>query len=66
MSCGFQDAEAVEGARERVLDAVEEEREERKEDRMEARENVERRGGRAEWRILAAVIVMLQGVGEEL
>ena len=46
VSCGFQDAETVEGARERVLDAVEEEREERKEERMEARENVERRGGR--------------------
>lgn len=62
MSCGFQDVEAAEGARERVLDAVEEEREERKEERMEARENVERRGGRAEWRILAAVIVVVRGV----
>lgn len=50
--------EVVEGARERVLDAVEEEREERNEERMEARENVERRGGRAEWRILAMVIVL--------
>ena len=65
MSCGFQDVEAVEGARERVLDAVDEEREERKEERMEARENVERRGGRAEWRILAAVILVVRGVGEE-
>lgn len=55
----------MEGARDRVLDAVEEEREERKEERMEARENVERRGGRAEWRILAAVIVVLRDVGEE-
>lgn len=55
----------MEGARERVLDAVEEEREERKEERMDAREKVERRGGRAEWRILAAMI-MLQGVCGEL
>lgn len=53
----------MEGARERVLDAVEDEREERKEERMEARENVERRGGREVWRILAVVIMVEQGVG---
>lgn len=66
MSCGFQNVEAVEGARERVLDAVEEEREDRKEDRREAIENVERRGGRAEWRILAVVMVVVQNVLEKL
>lgn len=67
VSCGFQDVEAVEGARrERMLDAVEDDREERKEERIEARENVERRGGRAEWRILATVMVVTWGLVEEL